>query len=307
MERVKVLCVDDEPHVLENLALHLRRTYDVVVATSGRDGLEKLAKQGPFAVVLSDMRMPGMDGATFLSQVREAAPNTTRMLLTGHADVQSAIATINEGQVFRFLTKPCPPDQLLESFKAAAERYRRITVEGAVRKQLEEEARTDRLTQLANRSAFDKDLMRELALAARQASPLSLVMIDIDNFKRFNDTYGHQAGDAVLAQVGATIRQMIRECDTPARYGGEEFAVILPFTNEGGGWLAAERLRRAIAGVPVNWQGKALSVAASIGGATLEPVQADDDVAEKLIGSADVALYRAKNQGRNQVCWQQAS
>jgi len=129
MDRVKVLCVDDEPHVLEGLALHLRRTCEVVVATSGRAGLEELARQGPFAVVLSDMRMPAMDGAAFLSQVREAAPDTTRMLLTGHADLQAAISAVNEGQIFRFLTKPCPPDQLRLAFDAAAEQHRLVTAE----------------------------------------------------------------------------------------------------------------------------------------------------------------------------------
>jgi len=129
MDRVKVLCVDDEPYVVEGLALHLRRTYQVLVATSGRAGLEEIAKQGPFAVVLSDMGMPGMDGAAFLSQVREAAPDTTRMLLTGHTDIQAAVSAVNEGQVFRFLTKPCPPDQLRLAFDAAVEQHRLVTAE----------------------------------------------------------------------------------------------------------------------------------------------------------------------------------
>ncbi len=129
MGRLKVLCVDDEPHVLEGLALHLRRAYRVVTATSGQAGLEELAKQGPFAVVLSDMRMPAMDGAAFLSQVREVAPDTTRMLLTGHAEFNSAIAAVNEGRIFRFLTKPCPPDQLRSAFDAAAEQHRLVTSE----------------------------------------------------------------------------------------------------------------------------------------------------------------------------------
>jgi DNA-binding NtrC family response regulator len=111
-ERTKILCVDDEPRVLEGLALHLGRIFEMVTATSGREGLEVLAGQGPFTVVLSDMRMPGMDGAAFLSKVRQAAPDTTRMLLTGDTDLQAAIAAVNEGQIFRFLTKPCAPYNL---------------------------------------------------------------------------------------------------------------------------------------------------------------------------------------------------
>jgi response regulator RpfG family c-di-GMP phosphodiesterase len=129
MTAVKVLCVDDEPHVLEGLAINLRRGYEMTPALSGEAGLKALKDKGPFAVVLSDMRMPGMDGAAFLAHVRELAPDTTRMLLTGHADLQAAIAAVNEGQVFRFLTKPCPSDHLRLAFDAAAEQYRLVTSE----------------------------------------------------------------------------------------------------------------------------------------------------------------------------------
>jgi response regulator RpfG family c-di-GMP phosphodiesterase len=129
MTRVAVLCVDDEPHVIGGLALNLRRGYEVMSAHSGAEGLEILQSKGPFAVVLSDMRMPGMDGASFLARAREVAPNTVRMMLTGQADLQSAIAAVNEGQIFRFLTKPCPANQLRLAFDAAAEQYRLITSE----------------------------------------------------------------------------------------------------------------------------------------------------------------------------------
>ncbi len=127
--KVKVLCVDDEPQVLEGLALQLHRGYDVHTATSGEQGLEELGKSGPFAVVLSDMRMPNMNGAAFLSQVRQRAPDAVRMLLTGYAELDAAIAAVNEGQIFRFLTKPCPTDQLRGAFDAAAEQHRLIMAE----------------------------------------------------------------------------------------------------------------------------------------------------------------------------------
>jgi response regulator RpfG family c-di-GMP phosphodiesterase len=129
MSQIKVLCVDDEPLVLEGLALQLRRGFQVVSARSGAEGLAVLGQQGPFAVVLSDMRMPGMDGATFLARVRELAPDATRMLLTGYADTQSAIAAVNQGQIFRFLSKPCPPEELRSAFHAAAEQNRLVTSE----------------------------------------------------------------------------------------------------------------------------------------------------------------------------------
>jgi response regulator RpfG family c-di-GMP phosphodiesterase len=129
MSPVKVLCVDDEPHLIEGLAVNLRRKYEVTPALSGAEGLKTLQEKGPFAIVLLDMRMPGMDGATFLARVRQAAPDTIRMLLTGHADVQAAIAAVNQGRIFRFLTKPCPPDELRQVFGAAAEQHRLVTAE----------------------------------------------------------------------------------------------------------------------------------------------------------------------------------
>jgi len=118
-----LLCVDDEPLVLEGLTLHLRRAFTLTTATSGAAGLEILKEKGPFAIVMSDMRMPGMSGAEFLAKVREQWPNTVRVLLTGQSDLQSAVAAVNEGQIFRFLTKPCPPDVLLGALGGAAKQH----------------------------------------------------------------------------------------------------------------------------------------------------------------------------------------
>ena len=107
----------------------MRRYYEVLTATGGQMALELLEREGPFAVVLSDMRMPGMDGATLLGQIRQRSPDTTRMLLTGQADLDSAIAAVNEGQLFRFLTKPCPPPVLLKAFEAGVAQYRLMTAQ----------------------------------------------------------------------------------------------------------------------------------------------------------------------------------
>lgn len=123
-----ILCVDDEPAVLEGMRDNLRRTFRVTTAGSGAEGLELLAEQ-QFAVVLSDMRMPEMDGAQFLTRARQVAPDTTRMLLTGYADIESAISAVNDGQVFRFLTKPCSQDRLVSSLTAGVEQHRLVTAE----------------------------------------------------------------------------------------------------------------------------------------------------------------------------------
>jgi len=127
--RLRILCVDDEPQVLKSMTLHLRRHYEVLTATSGAEGLAVLESTKNIAVVLSDMRMPEMDGAAFLSRVQQLSPDTVRMLLTGETNIELASKAVNEGQIFRFLTKPCPPDRLLHAFKAAMEHHRLITAE----------------------------------------------------------------------------------------------------------------------------------------------------------------------------------
>jgi FixJ family two-component response regulator len=134
--------VDDEPHVLEGLTRTLGLDFDVYTAMSGAAGLQTIEEKGPFFAVISDMRMPVMDGATFLKEVCERAPDTQRILLTGHADTSAAIAAVNEGRILRFLTKPCPADQLRNVLDFAAAQYDLVrnerdllenTVRGAVR------------------------------------------------------------------------------------------------------------------------------------------------------------------------------
>ena len=127
--RPRILCVDDEAQILEAMILNLGRRYHVSTALNGALGLEKIRSEAPFAVLISDMRMPGMDGATFLKHAFGEAPNTVRILLTGQAELSAAIAAVNEGQIFRFLSKPCPPASLLKTIEAAVEQNRLITSE----------------------------------------------------------------------------------------------------------------------------------------------------------------------------------
>ena len=125
----KVLFVDDEPHVLEALAMNLRRSFEVVTATSGESGLTYLRNDQDFSVVVSDMRMPRMDGAAFLTHARELVPDVVRILLTGQADLEATIKVVNQGQLFRFLTKPCPRETLQATIEAAVEQHRLINAE----------------------------------------------------------------------------------------------------------------------------------------------------------------------------------
>jgi response regulator RpfG family c-di-GMP phosphodiesterase len=124
-----ILCVDDEPRVLEALKLTLRRGYTVTTATSGAEGLAKLAEMEGAAVVVSDMRMPQMDGAAFLTQVRMRWPDATRILLTGETGRDAAVAAVNDGQIFRFLTKPCPPEKLILAVESAVRQHQLVTAE----------------------------------------------------------------------------------------------------------------------------------------------------------------------------------
>ncbi len=125
----KVLCVDDEANVLSSLRRTLRRHFDVQTAPGGREGLCAVEKDGPFAVVVADMRMPEMDGIEFLARVKAAAPETARIMLTGNADMETAVRAVNEGNIFRFLTKPCPGPMLIKAVAAAAEIHRLVRAE----------------------------------------------------------------------------------------------------------------------------------------------------------------------------------
>jgi DNA-binding NtrC family response regulator len=154
----RVLCVDDEPNVLEGLRRQLRRHFSVATANGGILALEVLEREGPFAVVVSDMRMPEMDGAAFLGRVREQAADTVRVLLTGQADLDATIAAVNEANIFRFLTKPCPTESLITALNAAVEQHRLIMAERVLLEQTlhgSVKALTDILG-LANPTAFGR-------------------------------------------------------------------------------------------------------------------------------------------------------
>jgi diguanylate cyclase (GGDEF)-like protein len=162
------------------------------------------------------------------------------------------------------------------------------------------QAVTDELTGLYNLRHFHETLDGEIERSRRFAQPVGLMLLDIDNFKSVNDTYGHQQGDLVLIEVGRVLRALSRDIDEPARYGGEEMAVILPQTDVAGAELLAERMRAAVAGIEIERLdgGGRLQVTASFGVASL-PANAHDK--DALIAEADAALYRAKRAGKNRV------
>lgn len=161
------------------------------------------------------------------------------------------------------------------------------------------EARTDALTGLANRRAFDDAISGCLTRYKADRQPFSLILLDVDKFKNFNDTHGHQAGDEVLRSVGRTLQRVVKKTDSPCRYGGEEFAVVMPNTNASQGRVAAERIRKAIEAQTIEFEDESLSVTASLGVAEV----AGGEEVPQLIRRADDAVYAAKKDGRNNGHW----
>ena len=289
----KILLVDDEQSVLDAFHRQLRKQFNIETAVSGREGLKKIADIGPFAVIVSDMRMPVMDGIAFLVEARKVSPESVRMMLTGNADQQTAIDAINHGSIFRFITKPCSPTNLAEAIDAGLEQYR-LTTEVA------RQALQDPLTGLANRRQLIEHYAREVSRAKRNGKPLSLLMLDLDHFKSINDRYGHLAGDACLKSITATIKSSLRNIDITARFGGEEFIVLLPETGESGARIVAEKLRSAVAETEIQLHSEIIHVTVSIGIVTAESLELDNF--DEIVGRADTAMYSAKGLGRNMVC-----
>jgi diguanylate cyclase (GGDEF)-like protein len=183
--------------------------------------------------------------------------------------------------------------------RRVAERTRDLAAANA---QLARLSMTDSLTRLANRRRFDEALAEEFQRLRRSGAPLTLIMIDLDHFKPYNDRYGHVAGDECLRRVGTLIGEVVRRPpDLAARYGGEELAVILPETNAGGARQVAERIRAGIASLAIPHAASAVAdhVTASLGGVTLVPTEVESPI--DLIHLADEQLYRAKSEGRNRI------
>ena len=185
---------------------------------------------------------------------------------------------------------------------AVVETLRDMSVQKQAQEELERLATRDGLTSVANRRCFDETLNTEWRRATRESRALSLLMIDVDFFKPYNDTYGHQGGDECLRQIAAAMSGVVmRSSDAVARYGGEEFAILLPATDPDGALIVAERIRTAIEALQLPHSGSKVAdhVTVSIGVASV--TVSTDGVPAQLVGAADAALYRAKHEGRNRV------
>ena len=187
--------------------------------------------------------------------------------------------------------------------QANAELTRQLAENQALRKQLEEQAIRDGLTQLFNRRYFEESIPAEFAKAKRSGQPLSMILLDIDHFKRINDTYGHLAGDYALRTFASTIQQQIRESDIACRYGGEEFVVAMPNMPLEEACNRADSIRRAFKNTSLEFEGRRFSATVSIGVGTIPDASGVHmlDHPDHLLQKVDQALYRAKEKGRDRI------
>jgi diguanylate cyclase (GGDEF)-like protein len=318
--------VDDEQGDLAVADAILSDDYEVICVDSGQRALAELERH-PQAIVLCDQRMPTLTGDEVVARMRILYPDTIRILVTGYSDVAAIVRALNDGQIFGYLQKPYSPHELralveravghqamiLDNRRLVEENRRmRSMVERMVTERtvaLEEENRklkdialVDDLTGLMNVRGLRARLAEEYERFLRLGIPFGIVMIDIDNFKNVNDTWGHPAGNEVLKAVAAALRRSIRGADVVGRYGGEEFVVMAAGSEEAGTAVLAERVRLGVAGASaLVAPGKDLAVTVSVGVAACQP---DGPPIEEVLRRADEAMYQAKRTGKNRtVTW----
>ncbi len=299
---LRVLMIDDDQEIIEMVRLYLaesgRHDFRVDGATGFDDGLERLLS-GDYDVCLLDYRLGPRTGLELLRCAREVTSSTPVIMLTGHGNELVAAEAFKSGAADYLPKRLLNRVRLSSAIFSALHKVRK-------RERVEESSRKlmllsimDGLTKLFRRHYILDRADKEIAVSRRAGTPLCLAMADIDHFKKINDTHGHLAGDAVLANLAALMPKKMREIDLIGRYGGEEFCFLMPRTTLEQAARAIERLRNVIehTPLPISAQRK-LSVTCSFGIAELSR---SDRNLRSLVDRADRALYRAKQQGRNRV------
>lgn len=295
-----LLVVDDDKHNRLLLAQLLQDDYRILLAKNGQQGFDRAREHLPDLILL-DVLMPEMDGFSMIRLLKEndATRQIPVIFISSLDSVDNEALGLELGAV-DYVAKPFSPSIL----RVRVRNHLQLVHQ---RRLLEELALIDSLTEIANRRRFVEHFEQEWRRCLRSMTTLSLMMIDVDHFKQFNDTYGHAAGDIVLKQVARTIRaELRRPADLVARYGGEEFVVVVPEIGVAGAQLLAEQIRASIEAqrIPHAEAAGAAWVTVSIGGATCTPN--DAEASAELFCRADNALYEAKHAGRNRLVWADA-
>lgn len=292
----KILIVDDSMVQAAQLKAILKEEYDVAVAQTAEDGLRRASSE-KFSLILLDVVMPGMDGFTLLKKLQEEiiTQNVPVILITSLSDVEHEQRGLVLGAV-DYITKPFNPLIVHARVNTHIKLYN-------YRQQVEQQSMTDQLTGIANRRRYEQYSATKWYEAARLQVPISVCMFDIDHFKMYNDTFGHPAGDKVIAAVAKTISSKLnRSTDFVARYGGEEFVALSMGDKSEKIFEHLKRIRQAIEDLHIPHDPSASQwVTVSVGGVTVVPPL--DSSYAFYLKIADTMLYDAKKHGRNQVVW----
>jgi diguanylate cyclase (GGDEF)-like protein len=288
-----VMVIEDHPDQRDLLAIVLQREgYKVITAANGIEALEKLTAE-KVQIALSDIMMPKMDGFELIKRIRgnPALKNIYLILITARIQEGDRVRGLDLG-ADDYITKPFSFSELLARIRVGS----RVV---QYQQHLEYQTQVDSLTGLFNRRAFENKVGEEFERSKRYHSPLSLLILDIDNFKLINDTYGHHGGDAALVKISETFREKTRQSDFPARYGGEEFVLVLPETDQENAVQAATKIHGAIRSSAFGTTARPFRLTVSIGVSSTS-VKFYSDWRE-LLRDADHALYIAKGSGKDRI------
>jgi two-component system cell cycle response regulator len=295
-----ILVVDDSPVYHKLVADVLaRESYAPLFAENGEEALNLFSAHSP-SIVITDWNMPDFSGLELCKRIRAQAncPYTYIIVLTSNSDKESVVQGLAAG-ADDYLTKPFNPGELLARIEVGRRIINLNRQIDAKSKLLEEEARTDKLTGLPNRRAIEEWTVRQMRAAARHGFPVWVVLTDIDSFKSINDTYGHDAGDAVLQTFAELLKRNTRASDICGRLGGDEFVLVITHVDAENIKLTIERFREQFAALSFPFVGQSVSTSASFGVAGLSSGTTPDF--GMLLKQADKALYEAKRGGRNRI------